>query len=154
MNQAVSEIQIRFSSAPICSIGIDFIYIFCHFQTEYCHMLNGTMCAVTRVICVLLELNQQEDGIKVPEAIKQWMPESEFLTTFLWKNQCVHFSLFLFSRVPRLHPVRERGAHRRGRDEEGQEAEGGHEEGGGQEEAGGVREEKARTAKNFIFIQI
>jgi hypothetical protein len=28
------------------------------FQTEYCHMLNATMCAVTRVICVLLELNQ------------------------------------------------------------------------------------------------
>ncbi len=54
-------------------------------------MLNGTMCAVTRVICVLLELNQQEDGVKVPEAIKQWMPESEFRTTFLWKKQRVHF---------------------------------------------------------------
>ena len=40
-------------------------------------MLNGTMCAVTRVICVLMELNQTEEGIKVPEAIKPWMPESE-----------------------------------------------------------------------------
>merc|ERR1712088_1080101 len=42
--------------------------------TEYCHMLNGTMCAVTRVICVLLELNQTETGVKVPEALKNWMP--------------------------------------------------------------------------------
>ena len=28
-------------------------------------MLNATMCAVTRVICVLLEQNQTETGIKV-----------------------------------------------------------------------------------------
>mgnify|MGYP003565557858 CR=1 FL=1 len=41
-------------------------------------MLNGTMCAVTRVICVLLELNQTEEGINVPEAIKPWMPASKF----------------------------------------------------------------------------
>ena len=47
-------------------------------STEYCHMLNGTMCAVTRVICVLLELNQTETGIKVPEILKPWMPKSEF----------------------------------------------------------------------------
>ena len=33
--------------------------------TEYCHMLNAMMCAVTRVICVLLEQNQTETGIKV-----------------------------------------------------------------------------------------
>merc|ERR1719499_2176788 len=42
--------------------------------TEYCHMLNGTMCAVTRVICVILELYQTETGVKVPEALKKWMP--------------------------------------------------------------------------------
>merc|ERR1712051_225403 len=45
-------------------------------STEYCHMLNGTMCAVTRVICVLLELNQTETGIKVPEILKKWMPSN------------------------------------------------------------------------------
>jgi len=44
-------------------------------STEYCHMLNATMCAVTRVICVLLEMNQTETGIKVPEALKLYMPE-------------------------------------------------------------------------------
>ena len=47
-------------------------------STEYCHMLNGTMCAVTRVICVLLELNQTETGVKVPEILKPWMPKSKF----------------------------------------------------------------------------
>merc|ERR1712055_507613 len=43
-------------------------------STEYCHMLNSTLCAVTRVICVLLELNQTETGVKVPDVLKQWMP--------------------------------------------------------------------------------
>jgi len=42
--------------------------------TEYCHMLNGTMCAVTRVICVLMEMNQTESGITVPDALKPFMP--------------------------------------------------------------------------------
>ena len=58
----------------------DMIFLhFSYFQTEYCHMLNGTMCAVTRVICVLLELNQTETGVKVPEALKKWMPPSKYL---------------------------------------------------------------------------
>jgi len=43
--------------------------------TEFCHMLNGTMCAVTRVICAILETNQTETGIKVPEALKSFLPE-------------------------------------------------------------------------------
>merc|ERR1712025_789342 len=43
--------------------------------TEYCHMLNATMCAVTRVICVLLEQNQTESGVTIPEALKMYMPE-------------------------------------------------------------------------------
>ena len=42
-------------------------------------MLNGTMCAVTRVICVILELNQTETGVKVPDVLKQWMPSSKKL---------------------------------------------------------------------------
>ena len=41
-------------------------------------MLNGTMCAVTRVICVLLELYQTETGITVPEPLKKWMPASKY----------------------------------------------------------------------------
>ena len=41
-------------------------------------MLNGTMCAVTRVICVLLELNQTEEGINVPEVLNPYLPPSEW----------------------------------------------------------------------------
>ena len=40
-------------------------------------MLNGTMCAVTRVICVLMEMNQTESGITVPDALKPFMPPSK-----------------------------------------------------------------------------
>lgn len=42
--------------------------------TDYVHMLNATMCAATRVICVLLEVNQTDTGVKVPEALSQFMP--------------------------------------------------------------------------------
>ncbi|XP_071530768.1 probable serine--tRNA ligase, cytoplasmic isoform X2 [Panulirus ornatus] len=42
---------------------------------EYVHMLNATMCATTRVICALLENYQTEEGIRVPEAIREYMPE-------------------------------------------------------------------------------
>jgi seryl-tRNA synthetase len=40
-------------------------------------MLNATMCAVTRVICAVLEINQTETGITVPEILKPWMPTSK-----------------------------------------------------------------------------
>lgn len=43
-------------------------------STEYVHMLNATMCAATRVICAVLEINQTETGINVPEALAQFMP--------------------------------------------------------------------------------
>ncbi|KAK7101526.1 serine--tRNA ligase, cytoplasmic-like [Littorina saxatilis] len=43
-------------------------------EVPYVHMLNATMCATTRVICAILENNQTEDGIIVPEALKRFMP--------------------------------------------------------------------------------
>ncbi|EEB12352.1 Seryl-tRNA synthetase, putative [Pediculus humanus corporis] len=43
--------------------------------TEYVHMLNATMCAVTRVICAVLEVHQGEEGITVPTVLKEFMPE-------------------------------------------------------------------------------
>ncbi|KAL8595160.1 Serine--tRNA ligase, cytoplasmic [Nucella lapillus] len=43
-------------------------------EVPYVHMLNGTMCATTRVICAILENNQTEDGVIVPEAIRPFMP--------------------------------------------------------------------------------
>ena len=45
------------------------------FQTEYVHMLNATMCAVTRNICCILENYQEEDHVVVPEVLRPYMPE-------------------------------------------------------------------------------
>ncbi|XP_046822672.1 serine--tRNA ligase, cytoplasmic [Vespa crabro] len=42
--------------------------------TDYVHMLNATMCAVTRVICAILEVHQTETGIKVPKVLSRFMP--------------------------------------------------------------------------------
>ena len=38
-------------------------------------MLNGTMCATTRVICAILETFQTEEGVTVPEPLRCYMPE-------------------------------------------------------------------------------
>lgn len=43
--------------------------------TDYVHMLNATMCATTRVICAILENFQTETGVRVPTALKPFMPE-------------------------------------------------------------------------------
>lgn len=42
--------------------------------TDYVHMLNATMCAVTRVICAILEVHQTETGVKVPKILTDYMP--------------------------------------------------------------------------------
>lgn len=44
-------------------------------EADYVHMLNATMCATTRTICAILENNQVEDGVIVPEALRDFMPE-------------------------------------------------------------------------------
>jgi len=44
-------------------------------STTYVHMLNATMCAVTRVICCILENHQVEEGVNVPAALSPYMPE-------------------------------------------------------------------------------
>ncbi|CAO1347412.1 unnamed protein product [Diamesa hyperborea] len=44
-------------------------------NVDYVHMLNATMCAATRVICAILETNQTETGVKVPEVLQKFMPE-------------------------------------------------------------------------------
>lgn len=43
-------------------------------NVQYVHMLNATMCATTRVICAILENNQTEDGVIVPEVLRRFMP--------------------------------------------------------------------------------
>ena len=36
---------------------------------KYVHMLNSTLCATTRTLCILCELGQTADGIKVPKVL-------------------------------------------------------------------------------------
>merc|ERR1719474_823052 len=43
-------------------------------SATYCHMLNATMCAVTRVICALLETHQTDTGVDVPAVLAPWLP--------------------------------------------------------------------------------
>lgn len=43
-------------------------------NTDYVHMLNATMCAVTRVICAILEVHQTDTSVKVPKVLAQFMP--------------------------------------------------------------------------------
>ncbi|VDM41030.1 unnamed protein product [Toxocara canis] len=43
-------------------------------EVPFVHMLNATMCATTRVLCAILENFQEEDGIRIPKALKPFMP--------------------------------------------------------------------------------
>lgn len=36
---------------------------------EFVHMLNSTLCATTRTLCILCELGQTDTGIKVPDVL-------------------------------------------------------------------------------------
>uniref|UniRef100_A0A8C7M3G3 Serine--tRNA ligase, cytoplasmic n=1 Tax=Oncorhynchus mykiss TaxID=8022 RepID=A0A8C7M3G3_ONCMY len=42
--------------------------------TDYVHMLNATMCATTRVMCAILETYQTEEGVIIPEVLRNFMP--------------------------------------------------------------------------------
>ena len=50
-------------------------------------MLNATMCATTRVICSVLETNQTEEGVVVPEVLRQYML---VCTLFQVSQKCAH----------------------------------------------------------------
>lgn len=43
-------------------------------KVDFVHMLNATMCATTRAICAILENYQTEDGIIIPEKLRDFMP--------------------------------------------------------------------------------
>jgi len=43
-------------------------------NAEYCHMLNATLCASTRVICCILENHQTDEGITIPEPLREFLP--------------------------------------------------------------------------------
>lgn len=49
--------------------------------TEHVATLNGTLCAMTRIIIMLLENHQQADGsVRIPEALRPYLGGKEFLT--------------------------------------------------------------------------
>ncbi len=49
--------------------------------TEPLATLNGTLCAMTRMIILLLENHQQPDGsVRVPDALRPFLGGREFLT--------------------------------------------------------------------------
>lgn len=46
---------------------------------EYVHMLNSTLCAISRNICVILESYQTDSGVVVPDVLRPHMPPK-------WRN--------------------------------------------------------------------
>jgi seryl-tRNA synthetase len=48
---------------------------------KYCHLLNSTLCANTRVICCILENYQCEDGVIVPEVLRPYLKVDKLLFT-------------------------------------------------------------------------
>jgi seryl-tRNA synthetase len=46
-------------------------------------MLNGTMCAVSRVICAILENCQEEEGIAIPPALHPYLPQDMHFMKFV-----------------------------------------------------------------------
>eukprot|EP00744_Colponema_vietnamica_P005645 GILI01008247.1.p1 GENE.GILI01008247.1~~GILI01008247.1.p1 ORF type:complete len:472 (-),score=165.83 GILI01008247.1:198-1613(-) len=46
---------------------------------EFVHMLNGTLCAVTRTMCAICENFQTEEGILIPEILQPYMAGKKIL---------------------------------------------------------------------------
>ncbi|CAI8611487.1 unnamed protein product [Vicia faba] len=46
---------------------------------KYVHLLNSTLTATERTICCLLENNQKEDGVEIPEVLRPFMGGKTFL---------------------------------------------------------------------------
>lgn len=49
-------------------------------EKKYVHCLNSTLCATERALCCVLENYQTEDGLKVPEVLRKYIPgEPDFI---------------------------------------------------------------------------
>ncbi|KAL0457325.1 UNVERIFIED_CONTAM: Serine--tRNA ligase, cytoplasmic [Sesamum latifolium] len=46
---------------------------------EYVHMLNSTLTATERTMCCILENNQKEDGVEIPEVLRGFMGGKSFI---------------------------------------------------------------------------
>ncbi|KAK2598987.1 Cytosolic seryl-tRNA synthetase, partial [Conoideocrella luteorostrata] len=43
-------------------------------KKKYVHCLNSTLCATTRTLCCILENYQTEEGLRVPEPLRKYLP--------------------------------------------------------------------------------
>lgn len=43
-------------------------------KKSYVHALNGTLCATERTLCCILENYQTEDGLRIPEPLRKYIP--------------------------------------------------------------------------------
>lgn len=48
-------------------------------EKVYVHMLNATLCATERTMCCILENNQTETGVNVPEVLRPFMGGIDFI---------------------------------------------------------------------------
>ncbi|MFB6190924.1 MAG: serine--tRNA ligase [Candidatus Nanohaloarchaea archaeon] len=48
-------------------------------DNETAHTLNATACATSRVMTAIIENNQTEDGIRIPEALTEYMDGQEYI---------------------------------------------------------------------------
>eukprot|EP01111_Echinosteliopsis_oligospora_P014427 TRINITY_DN542_c0_g1_i1.p1 TRINITY_DN542_c0_g1~~TRINITY_DN542_c0_g1_i1.p1 ORF type:complete len:495 (+),score=165.22 TRINITY_DN542_c0_g1_i1:88-1572(+) len=48
-------------------------------EHKYVHMLNSTLCATTRTVSIILETNQTETGVVVPEVLRPYMGGQDFI---------------------------------------------------------------------------
>lgn len=48
-------------------------------KKQYCHMLNGTLCATERALCCLVENWQTPDGLRIPPPLQPYMQGRDFL---------------------------------------------------------------------------
>ncbi|KAI5293452.1 Cytosolic seryl-tRNA synthetase, partial [Ascosphaera acerosa] len=57
------ELEIRFGSKKATDV-----------KKTYVHALNATLCATERTLCCIMENYQTEDGMKVPEVLRKYIP--------------------------------------------------------------------------------
>lgn len=62
-------------------------------------MLNATMCATTRVMCAILENYQTEEGIVIPEKLRDFMPPGKLCSMFS------HLVCVVFFQKENVHPL-------------------------------------------------
>lgn len=72
----------KFRELVSCSNTTDYFSKRIHLKNtknEYLHMLNSTLCANTRTLCCILENNQCEDGVIVPEVLRKYYNKEKIL---------------------------------------------------------------------------